>query len=843
MTGWTWMIVGLVAVATGCRAGSTIELTADPAVLRTDTGGVVITAHTRRSADSVRFYADRGRFTAPRSSNGAVTAALVGVRDVGSGFIRVQVESGSRTGTLVVPVVPGVLATLDVGAVERYVNADTGVGSVRITGRDAAGTIVDLPDLDVVPVLGTLRSLLVDTDGSYVAQIEGLHDTSASPVSVHAVAGGLQASAELQVLAGAAATYGAELPQQIEAGAPFTVTFDSRDQFGNLRNAFGETAWLSAWRLSDPDTPIPVSPSSTNLFEGGRVTMQVTIHGFGPDIMLRIAATTGDTAIATEIGPLSIVEPVVGCVIVQPQGLLSRVQPANTFVQQGGLPLDVIVSRQSCTSVRDDGEQLVQRLVGFSPQVWVRLNDGTLWGTSETSETPADVVGGVAYLPDEIAYRVHVTGLTDTDWTPALVTAVAGERVGALELEITPGEWQSVTFSTVPDAFFLPDAVLDFGGAVTIATGPLVNLFATDIYGNIVATADGNVDCALVATNSDAPVGQLSGTATFNFVAGAIAQVFGIQSIDNDPQDARLRCSNSAQNVLGYSNAFRIFSRSTVELASEGFPSDFMLLLPGQYPAESVVPGFPQYVTGTVPDVNFSVEAGEPFEIEIVARFGAPVTGGLPFDPGALDTPVYEGNVLLAPLFGGLNTLGSSGTTPLSDSPLSKRLGCVEGTVTIFPFPPAPTCSPIGADADKPPFYRVRQRIAVFQAADNQVLTVNPLFSNTSAFPSASSAFTVRPAALYGLRFSGAISDTVPVGVPADIQVEAVDRYGNRVTSATLNLVIEDLTGTVWPKQAMLNNGVATVTLQFWTPMDNNLLIVRDAAGNYRIQSGLFRVE
>ena len=74
---------------------------------------------------------------------------------------------------------------------------------------------------------------------------------------------------------------------------------------------------------------MPISPAGTNLFDHGTVTMDVTLHGFGPDVVIEVVPTA-----STPIGAgsrtalIAMPEPAVGCVIVQPTGLDSRVQDA-----------------------------------------------------------------------------------------------------------------------------------------------------------------------------------------------------------------------------------------------------------------------------------------------------------------------------------------------------------------------------------------------------------------------------------------------------------------------------------------------------------------------------------
>lgn len=849
-------LLAVAAWAWSCSASPQIEISVEPNPIVADAGEASIQVKVSEGAERVRVFASRGQITdVSVGPGGTVQARLIGVDDVGEGFVGVQASVDGFSKGLLVAVAPGAAASIAMQPRSAFVDADVGKIELDVAVVDAKGNPIVVDDLKLTPAIGQLESLVQQPGGTYLAAIAGLHDRDASPVVISANGGGVSSATSVTILAGAAGQFEIELPDaDIEAGSPFQLTLRSLDRWGNYRNVFGEIAYLSAYRLSDPLTVLPVSPQATNLFENGAVTMDVTLHGWGPDIVLRVGSSPTTAAVVSETPAFVVPEPEIGCVRIEPTGLDSRVQPAQSLGRLGGFPLRVLVSSQTCQSIVSEGERFSGRLAGFTPKVYATLNGGQAWGNSVQSESGGEKVGAVGFNAQDVTYPLKVSGLTRTAWTPVLVTAEVNGKVGAVELEITPGDWRAITFTTVPDQFVGTQLSLDaFGIPLTFNTGFGVGIFATDLYGNVVITATGNVNCQLVAAESDTLVGSVLPVETFSILLGQLNQYLGIQlSSSTPPQtgtDARLKCSVADVGAVGYSNTFKVFPQPN--LLTQGQATDFLVKLPGQsYPVN-----FPDDVTGSFTGTPTPQIAGQPFQIEIVARSAADLlsTGTL---PGLIELPTFAGRAEIDALLGVAETLVGNVATARADSPLTPSFTC-NGNADAFVTNEPLAAGTLVCDTNSLPFVLTRGMsivkpwVRVFSASNNQILTVNPAIpsiplpsfkSNMSLISGFSSAFVVQPAALAGLSLAVDVTESVGVGDNFNVEVRSIDAYGNAVTGINAPLQIEDLSGTVWPKSANLSNGVAALSLQIFQTWSNNMLTVRAESLGLSAQSQVFDV-
>jgi len=796
--GWG-VALAVVLAAAGCSDGSgSLQIEVTPTTVAADAGRAEITVRAAGvPAESVELAASRGRVTGVTARGKTVTATLTGLMRADPMPVIVEAGYADTITWTTLRVIPGDVDTLQVERERPFVDADVGRTTLTVQAEDAAGNPVPAPVSATVSA-GRLRGITPQGMGRYRVAVTDLRSTAANPVQIAVEAGDRVASTAVTVLAGAAAQFELEIAQEvIVATEPFAATVRSFDAWGNPRRIFGETAMLRAHRLSAPDTPIPVLPPSTNLLEDGEVTMLVSIQQPAPDVVLTVSSGDGDAGPIAASRPLDVRLPEPQCVRVAPTGLESRVQTASSLGRAGGFPLEVVVSTQSCQSIDEDGEQFRRRVAGIPPQVFVRLADGTLWGSSARAGSP-ERVGAVQFRPENLAYEVRVTGLTNVDWTPARVTATAADLVGDLELEITPAGWQALDIEAIPDQFGSPPP-----GFPAIGFG--ASLLAVDAFGNLVPTAQSQIRC-----EGDGNA-ELTPAETVPFTLGVINQNFQIEGND---EDAEIVCSEANGTRQAASNPLQVLSGLQPD------PSfGFSIVLPGQ---DGTPIGDPQ-----------TVRAGEPFAVKLIAR-------------STLGASIYTGNVFLSAtnsiqqLFDliGDFALGQADPDAVNNltfldletldtvaSPLSARLagtlfeGCVPG---VFPG-----CR-----------YEATQSVVLTRAGE-AVLVANPpvpttfptLRANTTVFPSASSEFTVLPAAPERLRFVENFPDAVSAGESQSLVLEVVDRYGNRVADVDGAVRLRDATDSIWPKQASIVDGVVDTDVRFFHPRPSNIVNIEVADG------------
>ena len=613
----------------------------------------------------------------------------------------------------------------------------------------------------------------------------------------------------------------------------FAIELRSVDAWGNPRPAFGEVAGLRAYRQADSSQPIPISPVATNIFVGGAVTMDVSLHGAGPDIVIEAAApASGPTSRSVPIQVLQ-VDP--QCVVVNPTGLDGRIQEATSLGREGGFPLQVISYAQDCRDIEINGADFSRRLAGLPPEVWAFLDDGTLWGSSlapDTTPSPSfpggERVGPVRFRVEDLSWRFEVTGLTDVDFSPVRVTAVVGDIVGQLNVEPTPSRWAGIRIEPIPDQF---EGVEVPFGPVTAATGFGFSAVAVDLYGNQVPTAQGTLTCRTAGESFGSSPTRLFPTGTVPPVLGIVNQFVSVLDVsasgDRSVQyvTVRIVCQKSDDPaVTGYSNAFRVWTYDASSFAFDGLSTDLLVKLPGQTVNTSV--GVALGVAGTALDQV----AGVPFDVNVYARAQG----------GALITrPLWYGNTMLSALQGTLATAGGTGTG------LSKRMTCVDQDGNLFTNP----CNNLAADLNQRYSWMGSQQVVIYTAgtqnliANPPVPSLPPSFRSTAALAALpTTTFTVRPGAASTFVVAAQPPTEATVGAPFGVAVQVVDAWGNNVTDFTGTVEIDDRSRAISPRSLPISGGRAEGNLTIWTAIGPDQLTFTLPALGKRRTSDVFLV-
>lgn len=826
-------------LAAACKGSPALTITPASEVVDAAVGRVEFSVEVAggRAAD-VQLAATYGKIVNRSNQGRRITATLTGLNDASVGRVEIQAKLDDVLARRTVVLTTGAIAGLKLEAVSPYIDADRGTAALVLTLVDAAGNPVDAPDLVVTSSAGRVQKTLRRSDGSFDVAVTDIHDVDLNPIVVQATAGGFSAVTELTVLAGAPARYDIVVETlEPTATEPFQLEITSRDTWGNRRASFGEIAYLRAYRLSQPELEVPISPRATNLFVGGTVTMAVSLHGFGSDVLIEVRSQPeGVTGIVSRTPPLNVRSPEVGCVVVEPTGLDSRVQTADALSVAGGFPLQVVVTAQSCASIVQDGADFQKRIYGFTPRVYAHLANGTFWGSSQATESPEELVGPTYFVPNEVAYRFHVTDLTQVGYSPVRITAEVDGHVGQLNLEISPGAWRTVTYETIPDQF--EGTQVEFAGLVTLTTGFAVSIFATDKFGNNLPTATGSLECRLVDADSPSQSGgTLTPTETLPFTLGVLNQFFGISLNGSGSNEVMLDCQvpGASPPISGRSDPFTV--RPQPNPALEGYATDFIVVLPGQ----TLPPGFPGVVTGFAAGEPLPQQAGVPFDITIVARSAADLLSGVVGIP-LIKLPVFTGNQMLAAGLGGIETM--AGDAPREDSPLTADFDCQNKWET---FPGVEVCTP----PDNTQYYRVTQRVRLTTATPLQTIVVNPpvpsippaLRANTSLFSGASTTFVLNPGPTAGIVLVNDAPDSITAGTPFTLTLNSVDEFGNATTDYSGTIAIEDLSGSVWPKTAQIEDGTVDIELTVYQPWANNVIRLSVPADGYRVETQAFNVE
>lgn len=798
-------------------------------------------------AADVAFRTTYGEIKDVRVDGDAVVATWYGLVDPLRSPVELQVALGSARGRVRVRIVAGEAAAVAVTSAVPWVDADDGRAVLWATIVDAVGMPAD-GRLQATASAGRPATLVPEARGRWRIEVEDLRSVLDNPVVVSVSDGTSSAVTELTITAGAPGPYVIKVPTApVPAAQRFPIELRSVDAWGNARPAFGEVAALRAFRRADPTRPVPISPVATNIFVGGAVTMDVSLHGAGPDIVIEAAApASGPT---TRSAPIQVLQVDPECVVVSATGLDGRIQESTSLGRAGGFPLQVIVYAQDCRDIKANGPDFSRRLAGLEPEIWAFLNDGTLWGSSLGPDTTPSTafpggerVGPVRFRPEDLSWRFEVTGLTQVEFSPVRVTAAVGDIVGQLNVEPTPSRWAGIRIEPIPDqfegvGFSLPP---ELGGG-SVATSFGFSAIATDVYGNQVPTAQGTLTCRLASPTFglvDATLELLpGGNETVPPLLGIINQVAAVVGVESSAlnredqhREYRVVCQRVGDpSVAGYSNVFRVWNRELTLLPVDGIASDFLVVLPGQsVPAATI--GAPLELSGS-PIVQ---TAGQPFSVDIHARWITAET-----------RPLWFGNLQMDALAGDLDLPGVApyGSDPASSTKkLSKRSACVDldGNDGIPPFSylyyecgrPVNFLEAANPDFQRKRYSWVASQQVVLYTAGTQSLIANapvpslpPTFRSTAALAALpTTTFTVRHGAAAGFVLAAQPPTQATAGVAFPVAVQVVDAWGNEVTDYTGTIEIDDRSRALSPRSLAIVAGQAQGDLTVWTPIGPNQL-------------------
>ena len=303
----------LAASFVACSSNNKLDIAVEPNPIVAEAG--TATLMVRNGGAGVEFFATRGTIGPVTVDDaGNAVAQLSNVTDVGDGFVGIQAKKGAVSSGIFVDVVAGSAKSMSWIAASPYVNADVGVATLEVAAVDAAGNVVAVEDMVVSTSSGRVESVVRQASGGFLVRVVDLRDRDANPIVISAQSGAASSFTSVTILSGAAAEYEIDLDAvNVQAGEPFSLTLHALDRWGNRRRVFGEVAHLSAYRRAAPLEAVPISPSTTNLFENGSVTMAVTIHGWGPDVVLRVSPDK-EAVSYSETAQMAIPEPNIGCV-------------------------------------------------------------------------------------------------------------------------------------------------------------------------------------------------------------------------------------------------------------------------------------------------------------------------------------------------------------------------------------------------------------------------------------------------------------------------------------------------------------------------------------------------
>lgn len=679
------------------------------------------------------------------------------------------------------------------------VSADEATAAVGIEILDAGGHGADPDGLSLSVSQGYVAQLVRLSEGIYQAELAGLI-RAGQDVEVLVQADDVSASTSIAVLVGELAGFDIAVnTRPLQANEPVQLQIRAVDLNGNFRSAYDGVV---AWDLIDEfGFPVPIFPLKSNSFEAGELIQQVFFTAQALEATLRVEDTESGVSTSVPVG--QILPQPVRCMELRREGLKSRIFTADEGGDPDGAVFNAFLYSISCEEkqqLEDEGTNvLAYTIQGVDPLVRLLDTSGAIVGRSDVAGHDADdLVGdlrssGLGYV------EIPVYDLTRVEGSPFQLIATVGQIAAQVQIEITPGEWDSIGIDPIPDI------------AVNVAGVPLpyaVYASARDAWGNIVFTETASVTCDYV----NEPVAAPTGVTSIAMTLGQVTLLMPIRSADVvSPAAETLQCWDGATYLSSSHQGERsltVRSSLTVnpaDVVGSGYIERFEVILPGQ----TFVDGNPPQIVGD-PDPQV---AGVPFEIAIVAVGGT---------AGVVSNPSFDGSVYLSPLLGGLVTYdGDDAALPVS--PLSQG----------FETPPN--------EAPYLDWSVVRQRVSLDTAGPQTILVNQTLRSNIAYLdptlpPATSDIFEVRSSIFDHFEISP-IASPQAVGSTFLLSVRAVDAAGNVVNGYNSSAEISDLSGYLSADTGTFENGVLELLVSVGAARLGNQIRVETGDGEFTVSN------
>lgn len=805
------VIFAIFIILTGCKEKTkrtlSLSLTSGETTVSADTGKVQIIAELKDEngigieGAVLSFETSGGTLSELiEMGNGKYSVWLIGLNNTALSPVSVTGRYENLSQTISITIVPGAPYSLDLLWEPVEVNADSGEVNFTAKIRDYNGNPVNDVEVSFTSSYGNFSEVNNSGNGEFRTSLNGLKDTSRSPVRVTCRAGSIQKVAEVKIKPGALNGFAISPvldPQYVNE--PFSVVLLAIDKNKNL-----VTDFTGRVNISPSDPGVAVTPSLSAPFSGGVLRQEnIRISGTSSALTLRFDNGAGVYALTN---PFDVI----------------NVPSVDHFT------IDAIPSPQIA------GEPFIIRVVARDSGNGIVANFNGTVSISDTTGTISPSLSGKfskGVLTQDVYITKAMTGVTIT------VNGSTGGSGVSNAFDVNPSPMDHFEFASISSPQILNSP---FSIMVT----------SVDAYGNIVRSFNGTVDITDTT-------GTIVPSTSTNFIDGALLQQVKIGKLA--VQDVITVKDNAGHS--GQSNPFEVatvnldhFTISPISNPQTAGAS-FTIMIEAKDSTNATVTQFNGTVTLRDNTKTIEPVISKPFVsgvlIQDIKIYKAITNNTI--------TVSWNGKTGMSNTFdvvpSSLNRfLFSQITSPIiSGQPSSITIEAVDlygnrvnynGTVNFSDL--TGTISP--GTSNNFTNGILTQNITISKTIQSDII-----IASDAGITGTSNAFEVKHGPLDHFSFDAdpvtpgiqGISSPQRNGSPFTIRVYARDAMEQLVNDFNGTVSLTDLTGTITPVSGVFNNGILTLSVTINANRNGNTITVTDGQGHtgvstaFDVSSGL----
>ena len=756
----------------------------DKVLVSADEGAVILSTvftgkdYDKILANNIEVYLTYGIVASiVPAGTGKFNITVSGLNNVARSPVKVEVVCCGKKSYGQIFITNGKADSVELTLSDTNINSDIGEVSGRYKVYDKNRNLIFLNGVTIDTSYGNLKNVWMENgEGHFV--LGNLSDVSNSPVTIKISAAGVETEKSINILVGTLNKFVIEnIASPQITNVPFLLNISACDKNGNVVSSFEDKVQFATVDGN-------IDPGESGRFVKGQLSQEVMIRQYVVNEYIKVNygnITGKSNDFTVNPAPASFIE----------------IEKDSSLISADDGNIELTISVKNADGVGIAGKS-----------VKVELYDS---GNKEVdnSESTFGIVSSVIDNGDG-TYTCFLSEVRDATKSPYNIRVISGALINESTLSVVPGEMDHFKSDEIPSQR---------------AGSPfLVNITASDLWGNTVFVYSGNVtidaECKVgnnyqkvaIIVNDPSNNPYFSGT---NILFGQSA--FLTVSFASDCDNARLDFTDRRYN--GISNSFKVFSSGVVPVINvQGY----------------VFAGFVFNVVFSKNDIpvdgecNFQstppndIIAGEEFSFYVVARY----LGTDPNNPQNIycsQTGLYD---IAEPM---------DGVVWVSD-----RTGTLKVLNTSFvnlsnQFPGTP-----GNDLLNPQLEKILKVNAVIEKnTGNNVININPSLRSGLGTGN-SSGFGVGVGSIDHIVIEKIASPQI-ANSSFTLVATTVDSQGNTVP-IDLNVAISDTTGSIQPIAGQFRAGRLSASVQISTVIDSDRIRIDGGDSKTIAQSNVFSV-